>query len=60
MVCRDIVSVKDPLQHITIKLAPEKIYVIRNHLGKSIKIGIFTSSKTGQKFRALLPSNYTC
>ncbi|MDK6028276.1 chromatin protein Cren7 [Ignisphaera sp. 4213-co] len=60
MPCTVQVKVKDPSTHLEIILAPEKVYIIRNHLGKTIKIGVFTSPKTGQKFRALLPNSYKC
>ncbi len=60
MACKNAVNVKDAIQHIVVALVPEKVYVIRNHLGKSIKIGLFVNTKTGRKFRAILPSNYPC
>lgn len=60
MACKNTVSLKDPIQHTIVIQVPEKVYIIRNHLGKCIKIGLFTNSKTGQKFRALLPSDYKC
>lgn len=60
MVCKNTVGLKDPIQHTVVTQAPEKVYMIRNHLGKYIKIGLFVNSKTGQKFRALLPSDYEC
>ena len=60
MVCKNAVNVRDPTQHVIVTIPPEKVYMIRNHRGKHIKIGLFTSPRTGQKFRALLPLNYTC
>ncbi|MEL9939906.1 MAG: chromatin protein Cren7 [Ignisphaera sp.] len=60
MPCSLQVKVKDPTSHLEVTLAPEKVYVIRNHMGKVIKIGLFKSPKTGQMFRALLPESYTC
>ncbi len=58
MPCKTPVKVKDPTIHLEVIVIPEKVYVIRNHFGKEIKIGLFTSPKTGQKFRALLPDVY--
>ena len=58
MQCRVPVKVKDPTIHLEVEVVPEKVYVIRNHMGKVIKIGLFTSPKTGKKFRALLPDAY--
>ncbi|MEM0026783.1 MAG: chromatin protein Cren7 [Ignisphaera sp.] len=60
MPCSLQVKVKDPTSHLEVILIPEKVYVIRNHTGKIIKIGLFKSPKTGQIFRALLPDNYIC
>ena len=58
MPCRIPVKVKDPTSHLEVVIAPEKVYVIENHMGKRIKIGLFTSPRTGKKFRALLPDAY--
>ncbi len=58
MPCRVPVKVKDPTIHLEVEVVPEKVYVIRNRMGKTIKIGLFTSPKTGKKFRALLPEAY--
>ncbi|MCI4437192.1 MAG: chromatin protein Cren7 [Ignisphaera sp.] len=59
MPCSTSVKVKDPTTHLEIVATPEKVFVIRNR-GKEIKIGLFTSPKTGLKFRALLPPTYPC
>ena len=59
MPCSTSVKVKDPTTHLEIVTTPEKVFVIRNR-GKEIKIGLFTSPKTGLKFRALLPPTYPC
>jgi len=58
MPCTVPVKVKDPTIHLEFELVPDKVYVIRNPYGKIVKIGIFTSPKTGKKFRALLPDAY--
>ncbi len=58
MPCKTPVKVKDPTIHLEFELVPEKVYIIKNHYGKTIKIGLFTSPKTGKKFRALLPDTY--
>jgi len=60
MTCTTEVKVKDPTTHLEISIAPKKVYVIKNHRGNIIKIGIFVSPKTEQLFRALLPDSYTC
>ncbi len=60
MVCRTPVKVKDPTSHLEMVIVPEKVYVLRNHRGKEIKIGLFVSPRTGKKFRALLPDAYQC
>ncbi len=58
MPCRTPVKVKDPTSHLEVEIVPEKVFVIENHMGKKIKIGLFTSPRTGRKFRALLPDAY--
>jgi len=58
MPCRVPVKVKDPHSHLVEVIPPDKVFVIRNHRGKVIKIGLFTSPRTGRKFRALLPNAY--
>jgi len=60
MVCKNEVKVKDPTSHTVITIAPNKVYVIRNHRGKEIKIGLFISPRTSKYFRALLPYTYSC
>ncbi|MEM1559945.1 MAG: chromatin protein Cren7 [Ignisphaera sp.] len=60
MSCKKIVKVKDPYSHQDVLIAPEKIYIIKNHRGKEIKIGLFKSPKTLQYFRALLSNIYIC
>jgi|UniRef100_A0A7J2U188 hypothetical protein len=60
MPCKTQVKVKDPISHIEITLAPEKVYIIKNNKGKIVKIGLFKSPKTGHSFRALLPLTYEC
>jgi hypothetical protein len=46
MPCKTQVKVKDPISHIEITLAPEKVYIIKNNKGKIVKIGLFKSPKT--------------
>ena len=58
MPCNQIVVVKDPTTHLEVELTPEKVYVIKNHRGKTVKIGLFVSPKTGKYFRALMPKDY--
>lgn len=58
MACSAKVKVKDPYTHLEVELAPERVYVIENHMGKKIKIGLFRSPRTGKIFRALLPNTY--
>uniref|UniRef100_A0A7C2VAW2 Chorismate-binding protein n=1 Tax=Ignisphaera aggregans TaxID=334771 RepID=A0A7C2VAW2_9CREN len=60
MVCKNVVKVKDPYSHLVVTIPPEKVFVIRNHRGKEIRIGLFRSPKTSQYFRALLSSAYNC
>jgi hypothetical protein len=60
MPCKTKVKVKDPTSHLEMVIAPEKVYVIKNSKGSTIKVGLFISPKTGHNFRALLPSEYEC
>jgi hypothetical protein len=60
MVCKNPVKVKDPYSHIEVVIVPEKVFVIKNHRGKEIKIGLFKSPKTMQYFKALLSNIYIC
>jgi hypothetical protein len=60
MVCKNPVKVKDPYTHTEIVTVPEKVFVIRNHRGKEIKIGLFKSPKIMLYFRALLSNAYIC